>query len=264
MTKKRVQTLLVTIILLVGSFITNQVTHKGGESNPINQVVNNITAPKNNTDDKNLTNLEYKSGQDATVTINNNKSTLNPSNWKSNQVDYQNLDRLNRTSSSNVAYLENRNLASGDLRVRQYVNPTGWHQKFVNGQPIINRGHLIAYSISKGISSSGRYSSSDMSGDQNNPRNLFTQTAFANQKVQTIYESKIRNALYHHKRVIFYAKPFFKGNELMARGVQLQAISTDKTLNFNVYIFNVEPGVKFDYLTGRSTIDRNMNVPDPT
>ena len=45
-----------------------------------------------------------------------------------------------------------------------------------------------------------------------------------------------------------------------ARGVHLQAISTDKSLNFNVYIFNVQPGYKFDYQTGRVAADKDMYV----
>ncbi|EEI24344.1 hypothetical protein C5L34_002538 [Lentilactobacillus hilgardii] len=49
----------------------------------------------------------------------------------------------------------------------------------------------------------------------------------------------------------------------MARGIHLEAISTDRSLDFNVYLFNVQPNVKFDYATGRSTIDRTMKVPEP-
>lgn len=47
----------------------------------------------------------------------------------------------------------------------------------------------------------------------------------------------------------------------MAKGVQIQAVSTDKTLNFNVFIWNVQPGIKFNYANGTSKIDHTMNVP---
>ncbi len=264
MKNKKIQTLVIAIILLFGGYFTDKAINHGNNTT-VSNVVNKFT--KSNTEissnkEEDLAKLNYQSGANPVVEINHNQSTLDPNSWHTNKVNYQDLDRLNRTSSYNIGYLENRNIASGDLRVRQYVNPTGWHQKFVDGQPIINRGHMIAYSISKGISQSGTYSASDLSGDQNNPKNLFTQTAFSNQKLQTIYESQVRNALYHHKKVIFYAHPIFRDNERMARGVHLQAISTDKSLNFNVYIHNVQPNVKFDYLTGRSTIDRSMNVPE--
>ncbi|WP_268913409.1 DNA/RNA non-specific endonuclease [Lentilactobacillus sp. SPB1-3] len=210
-----------------------------------------------------LANLTFKSGDDSVVYINHDHATLNPNDWQTNKVDYQNLDSYNRTSNANVAYLENSNLASDSNRQRQYVKPTAWHQKFVDGDPIINRGHLIAYSLSGGINSDGQYTHTNV-GDQNNPKNLFTQTAFSNQKIQTIYEQKVRQALYDHKRVIFYARPIFRGSELMARGIHLQAVSTDKSLDFNVYLFNVQPKVQFDYQTGRSTIDRNFKVAEPT
>ena len=49
----------------------------------------------------------------------------------------------------------------------------------------------------------------------------------------------------------------------MARGIHLEAISTDRTLNFNVYLFNVQPGIQFDYATGRSHVDQTMKVPEP-
>ena len=58
---------------------------------------------------------------------------------------YANLDSLNRTSNPNTAYLEKRNATNDSLRVRQYVDPTGWHSNH-GGTQIYNRGHLIAYS----------------------------------------------------------------------------------------------------------------------
>ncbi|MGV0168311.1 DNA/RNA non-specific endonuclease [Furfurilactobacillus sp. WILCCON 0119] len=210
-----------------------------------------------------LAKLTYQSGKPAVVSVNHNRSTLNSDAWRTNHVVYQSLDRLNRTVEPNTAYLERRNVANDSLRVRQYIQPSGWHQKMVNGQAIINRGHLIAYSLSGGIGQSGAYDPNEQSGDQNNPKNLFTQTAFSNQTLQTIYESEVRNALKANKRVIYSAQAVFSGDNLMANGVHLQALSTDGALNFNVYIFNVQPGFTFDYATGRSRVDHDMKVPTP-
>ena len=206
-----------------------------------------------------LAKLEFKSGSMAYVTVNNNKSTLIKKAWTSNQVIYANLDNLNRTSHSNTAFLEKRNLATGNLRVRQFINPTAWHFNHGKNQ-IYNRGHLVAYSISAGIDQGGIYNPKNKSGDQNNPKNLFTQTAFSNQEIQTIFEGKIRASLRQNKRVIFQATPIFRGNELMARGINLQVISTDGHLNFNVYIFNVQPNFAFNYANGRVKIDHSMQV----
>lgn len=254
---------LVTVIVLAGAwyFTGGQPSSLTDLFNQATQTINQTT--KNNVSNDQLAKLTYHSGESSFVYVNHNRAKLNPRKWRTNHVVYSNLDALNRTSRGNLAYLERRNLASDDNRVRQFVEPTAWHQKFVDRQPIINRGHLIAYSISKGINQNGHYRPGDTSGDQNNPKNLFTQTAFSNQRVQTIYEQRIRSALKAGKRVIFFAKPIFRGKELMARGIHLEAISTDRTLNFNVYLFNVQPKVAFNYATGRSTIDRQMNVPVP-
>ncbi|CCI81467.1 DNA/RNA non-specific endonuclease [Lactobacillus hominis] len=207
-----------------------------------------------------LANLNFQSGAKAFVYVNNNRSTLIKNAWKTNKVIYSNLDSLNRTSKSNTAFLEPKNVANDSLRVRQFVNPTAWHYNSRNGVQIYNRGHLIAYSVSAGIDQNGQYNPANQSGDQNNPKNLFTQTAFTNQKIQTIFESKVRNALKSGNKVIYQATPIFRDNELMARGINLQAVAVNGNLDFNVYIFNVQPDFTFDYTTGRAKIDRNMQV----
>lgn len=245
---------------------SNQVANQNKNQDNSQQVVKNATTADTNygglssTDYQKLANLDFKSEDKAYVYVNNNKSTLIKNAWKVNKVIYSNLDNLNRTSHSNTAFLEPRNVANDSLRVRQFINPTAWHSNRENGTQIYNRGHLIAYSVSAGIDQDGNYNPNNQSGDQNNPKNLFTQTAFSNQKIQTIFEGKVRNALKQGNRVIFQATPIFRGNELMARGINLQAISLNNNLDFNVYIYNVQPDYVFDYNNGRAKIDRNMVV----
>lgn len=243
---------------------SNQVANQNQDNSQ--QVVKNATTADTNygglssTDYQKLANLDFKSGDKAYVYVNNNKSTLIKNAWKVNKVIYSNLDNLNRTSHSNTAFLEPRNVANDSLRVRQFINPTAWHSNRENGTQIYNRGHLIAYSVSAVIDQGGIYNPNNQSGDQNNPKNLFTQTAFSNQKIQTIFEGKVRNALKQGNKVIFQATAIFRGNELMARGINLQAISLNNNLDFNVYIYNVQPDYVFDYNNGRAKIDRNMVV----
>lgn len=245
---------------------SNQAANKNQNQDNSQQVVKNATTADTNygglssADYQKLANLDFKSGDKAYVYVNNNKSTLIKNAWKVNKVIYSNLDNLNRTSHSNTAFLEPRNVANDSLRVRQFINPTAWHSNRENGTQIYNRGHLIAYSVSAGIDQDGNYNPDNQSGDQNNPKNLFTQTAFSNQKIQTIFEGKVRNALKQGNKVIFQATPIFRGNELMARGINLQAISLNNNLDFNVYIYNVQPDYVFDYNNGRAKIDRNMVV----
>lgn len=258
------------IIIIWGGWFklnsSNQASNQKQDTDNAEQVVNNATRADtnygglSNTDYQKLANLDFKSGDKAYVYVNNNKSTLIKNAWKVNKVIYSNLDNLNRTSHSNTAFLEPRNVANDSLRVRQFINPTAWHSNRENGTQIYNRGHLIAYSISAGIDQDGTYNPNNQSGDQNNPKNLFTQTAFSNQKIQTIFEGKVRSALKQGNKVIFQATPIFRGNELMARGINLQAISLTNNLDFNVYLFNVQPDYVFDYNNGRAKIDRNMVV----
>lgn len=258
------------IIIIWGGWFklnsTNQNSNQSQEPSSSQQVVNNATTANtnygglSNEDYQKLANLDFKSGDKAYVYVNNNKSTLIKNAWKVNKVIYSNLDNLNRTSHSNTAFLEPRNVANDSLRVRQFINPTAWHSNRENGTQIYNRGHLIAYSVSAGIDQDGNYNPNNQSGDQNNPKNLFTQTAFSNQKIQTIFEGKVRNALKQGNKIIFQATPIFRGNELMARDINLQAISLNNNLNFNVYLFNVQPDYVFDYNNGRAKIDRNMVV----
>ena len=245
---------------------SNHTSNQSQEPSSSQQVINKATTANTNygglsSDDyQKLANLDFKSGDKAYFYVNNNKSTLIKNAWKVNKVIYSNLDNLNRTSHSNTAFLEPRNVANDSLRVRQFINPTAWHSNRENGTQIYNRGHLIAYSISAGIYQDGNYNPNNQSGDQNNPKNLFTQTAFSNQKIQTIFEGKVRNSLKQGNKIIFQATPIFRGNELMARGINLQAISLNNNLNFNVYLFNVQPDYVFDYNNGRAKIDRNMVV----
>ena len=245
---------------------SNHTSNQSQEPSSSQQVINKATTANTNygglsSDDyQKLANLDFKSGDKAYVYVNNNKSTLIKNAWKVNKVIYSNLDNLNRTSHSNTAFLEPRNVANDSLRVRQFINPTAWHSNRENGTQIYNRGHLIAYSISAGIDQDGNYNPNNQSGDQNNPKNLFTQTAFSNQKIQTIFEGKVRNSLKQGNKIIFQATPIFRGNELMARGINLQAISLNNNLNFNVYLFNVQPDYVFDYNNGRAKIDRNVVV----
>lgn len=269
-TNTGVNWIIALVIIIWGGWFklnsSNQVANQNPNQDNSQQVVKNATTADTNygglssADYQKLANLDFKSGDKAYVYVNNNKSTLIKNAWKVNKVIYSNLDNLNRTSHSNTAFLEPRNVANDSLRVRQFINPTAWHSNRENGTQIYNRGHLIAYSVSAGIDQDGNYNPDNQSGDQNNPKNLFTQTAFSNQKIQTIFEGKVRNALKQGNKVIFQATPIFRGNELMARGINLQAISLNNNLDFNVYIYNVQPDYVFDYNNGRAKIDRNMVV----
>lgn len=209
-----------------------------------------------------LAKMTYKSGGAAAIKVNSGKSTLAASQWKKSKIDYGNLDSLNRTTTD-TAYLSKANLGRSEGRTAQTWSPTGWHNQpiTVNGKRVYpqNRGHLIAYTLSFNLTSDGQYRSGE-DGSLDNPKNLATQTAYSNQKTMQIYEDQVRTALEQGKKVIYRVTTVFRGNELMPRGYWSQAISTDGSVNFNVYIWNVEPGVSFDYATGRGRADSSMQV----
>ncbi|EGO8187648.1 DNA/RNA non-specific endonuclease [Enterococcus faecalis] len=208
---------------------------------------------------KELAALDFKSGDSAVFTVNNGRSTLDISQWEENKVIYGDLDPLNRTTFV-TAYLDRKNLGRSEGRERQVWKPTGWHQKKVDGELIVNRGHLLAYTSSFNFDSDGNFREGE-SGSQDNPKNLAAQTAFSNQNVQTIYEKKVRDAQkITGNKVIYQIVTVFRGNELMPRGYWLQAIDSNGILNFNVYVYNVQPKVVFNYEDGTSTIDRSLTI----
>lgn len=60
----------------------------------------------------------------------------------------------------------------------------------------------------------------------------------------------IKNTSHH---VLYEAIPIYHDDELVARGLVLQATSIeDEEIRFRVYIYNVQPGITIDYQTGDS------------
>ncbi|WP_416135484.1 DNA/RNA non-specific endonuclease [Enterococcus faecalis] len=234
--------------------ITGKQDHK-----EVSKTNNSSTAPYSQDQYDQLANLDFQSGGNAILNVNNGQSTLNIDNWKENKVIYGDLDPLNRTTFV-TAYLDKKNLGRSEGRERQVWKPTGWHQKKVDGKDIYNRGHLLAYTSSFNFDIDGKYKEGEI-GSQDNPKNLATQTAFSNQKVQTYYEKLVRNAQkIKGNKVLYQIVTVFRGKELMPRGYWLQAIDSAGTLNFNVYEYNVQPNVVFNYEDGTSKIDRTMKV----
>jgi len=251
-------------VLLSGCSTVDQLTSDSSSSSRQTTTASSAASTAGN--DKatyaSLAKQTYQSGGAAAIKVNSGKSTLKSSLWKKSKIDYGNLDSLNRTTTD-TAYLSKDNLGRSAGRTAQNWSPTGWHNQpiTVNGKRVYpqNRGHLIAYTISFNLTQDGQYRSGE-DGSLDNPKNLATQTAYSNQRTMQIYEDQVRTALEQGKKVIYRVTTVFRGNELMPRGYWSQAVSTDGSVNFNVYIWNVEPGVSFDYATGRGKADSNMQV----
>lgn len=205
-----------------------------------NKSVQNV---QNQTDSE-LANLEPE-GRDS-VEVNGNKSALDFSNWTTEHIEYSPLDNLNRAGKA-TAYLSKINYGKSEGRESQTWRPTGW----INNQHCFDRGHLIAYTLSFNFDDDGNLAMGEL-GSIDNPKNLFTQTSHCNRVSMQKYEQLVREAIQQGHKVVYEVSPIFKGNELLARGVHLQAISEDGSLNFNTYLFNTDNNYNFDYSTGRA------------
>lgn len=131
------------------------------------------------------------------------------------------------------------NAERGDI---SQVHPSGWVQhrySFVDREMLYNRSHLIAHQLC---------------GEDANERNLITGTRTMNAVGMTYYEELVGNYVRRtNNHVLYRVTPLFAANDLVARGVQMEAESVEdggQAIRFNVFVYNVEPGVKIDYVTG--------------
>lgn len=122
------------------------------------------------------------------------------------------------------------------------VKPSGWHiskYDFVDGKYLYNRCHLIGYQLT---------------AENANERNLITGTRYMNVEGMLPFENDVADYIEITNNHVYYkVTPIFQGNNLVANGVQMQAYSVEDNgqgISFNVYCYNVQPGVAIDYATG--------------
>ena len=122
------------------------------------------------------------------------------------------------------------------------VKPSGWHiskYDFVDGKYLYNRCHLIGYQLT---------------AENANERNLITGTRYLNVEGMLPFENDVADYIEITNNHVYYkVTPIFEGNNLVANGVQMQAYSVEDNgqgVSFNVYCYNVQPGVAIDYATG--------------
>lgn len=124
------------------------------------------------------------------------------------------------------------------------VKPSGWHtvrDDSLDGRYLYNRCHLIAWCLT---------------GMNAEKRNLITGTRYMNVEGMLPYETKVSDFIFAGGgRVYYRVTPDFRKGELVARGVRIQAYSLadrGKGVDFDVYCYNVQPGYRIDYATGKA------------
>ena len=129
------------------------------------------------------------------------------------------------------------------------IKPSGWQTiryDFVDGGYLYNRCHLIGYQLA---------------GGNANPLNLITGTRYLNTIGMLPFENRIANYVQRTgNRVLYRVTPIFVDDELLARGVLLEAFSLEdrgQGLCFAVYCYNVQPRVTIDYKNGESWLTEN-------
>jgi len=165
---------------------------------------------------------------------------------------YGKLDYLGRctVASANIG----RDLMPTEERGSiSHIKPTGWQiakYDFVDGKYLYNRCHLIAFQLT---------------GENANEQNLITGTRYMNTEMiqyEDLVADYVRETGNH---VRYRVTPIYDGENPLASGIQMEAMSVEdngEDIMFNVYFYNVQPGVCIDYATGNNWLDRSEDSSD--
>lgn len=189
------------------------------------------------------------SGEDYIV-LNDNIPNFNEYDVKNIEGEqYVELDSLERCGAA-VAKLHQSMMPTEERGSIGQVKPSGWKQAkypgVVDSNPpyLYNRCHLIAFALT---------------GQNANERNLITGTRYMNVETMLPWETKVMKYLDDSENHVLYrVTPNFKEDELVARGVELEAYSVEDNgagVSFHVFVYNVQPGVEIDYATGASWVE---------
>jgi len=159
---------------------------------------------------------------------------------------YSNLDNLGRcgTAYANISRQTMPTDARGDIG---QIKPTGWHTynygDLVDGNYLYNRCHLIGWQLA---------------GENANEKNLITGTRYMNVEGMLPFENMIADYVKETgNHVLYRVTPVFGGQNLLAYGVLMEAYSLEDNgegVLFNVFCYNVQPGVIIDYVTGKTEL----------
>ena len=163
---------------------------------------------------------------------------------------YSDLDSLGRcgVAYANIGQDIMPTEKRGDI---SSVKPSGWINKkydtdLVDGGYIYNRCHLIGHQLA---------------GEDDNEKNLITGTRYFNVDGMLPFENMVCDYVKEtNNHVLYRVTPIYDGDDLVAKGVQMEAYSVEddgEGVMFNVFVYNVQPGITIDYATGDSQLSNN-------
>jgi len=223
----------------------------------------NISTPSDTNDNTNQNQSDSKpvsldsipaySGK-AFVTINNGNPGFSNSDLKTKSYEYYSpRDRLGRCGVVH-ACIGRDIMPTEDRGSIGMVKPTGWHTvKYdcVDGKYLYNRCHLIGFQLT---------------GENANEENLITGTRYMNVTGMLPFENMVADYVKETgNHVMYRVTPLFKGDNLLAHGVQMEAYSVEDDgdgICFNVFVYNVQPQITIDYATGESSYNGAVIEPD--
>lgn len=168
---------------------------------------------------------------------------------------YGDLDELGRCTGA-FAVVGEETAPTEERGAIGSVKPTGWHlvkYDIVDGKYLYNRCHLIGYQLT---------------AENANECNLITGTRYLNVEGMLPFENEVAEYVEETgNHVLYRVTPLFEGDEPVARGVQMEAESLEDDgagVSFNVYCYNVQPGISIDYTTGDSELASEGTITDGT
>ena len=188
------------------------------------------------------------------VEINDNKPSFSDKD-KDRVEEYSKLDKLGRCGPA-FANVGKELMPTGPRESIRDVRPSGWHtvkyDDILEDRYLYNRCHLIAFMLA---------------GENANERNLITGTRYFNVEGMLPFEIQVADYVKSTgNHVLYRVRPIFKENDLVARGVQMEAQSVEdggEGISFNVYCYNVQPGIRINYKDGssqpESKVQKNKN-----
>ena len=240
---KRTILFFVLLAMMLAALLTGCKPRQNGGNDPTSQTTAStetlpVVEPDSNLFDPSM--IPDFNGKDYLIKVNGNKPFFTEDELLTEYTT--SLSELDDLGRAQVAWMcaDEPHIQTSERESIYKLKPAGWH-----GGGFYERSHLLMWKLS-GI---------------NDLRNLVTGTATFNEDNMQDYEKKVTAYLWDHdnNHVMYRVTPVYKGDELLCRGVLMEAYSVEDhgKLEYCVFVYNAEPGATIDYLTGDFMIEAN-------